>query len=57
MGQIGSKGGAPSGEEATETSALGKLREGLPEIDHDWNKEWDTIALQFKNKLRETTQF
>ena len=48
--------GAPSGKEAAETSALGKLREGLPEIGHDCYKEWDTIALQFKDKLRETTQ-
>jgi hypothetical protein len=45
-----SKGGAPSAKEAAETSALGKLREGLPEVGHDCYKEWDTIALRLKVK-------
>ena len=41
---------------AGELGALGKLREGLPEIGHDSFNDWEPIFYKLLEKLREHTQ-
>ena len=43
-------------KEDGELGALGKVREGLPEVGHDSFKDWEPILYKLWEKLREHTQ-
>ena len=56
MSAKGLKGPSSMKKEDGELGALGKLREGLPEIGHDSSKDWEAITYKLWEKLREHTQ-
>ena len=56
MSAKGLKGPSSMKKEDGELGALGKLREGLPEIGHDSFKDWEAITYKLWEKLREHTQ-